>query len=264
MSRQAEQDKLVSHILAAPKYRHLDEAFVRRVAADAALRFRDHNDAVKYAKRKLHQAFGAFLTGSPADAVRRCITAIGDGADVRDASRTAMRAHASTAERLPWLDPFYEKVSAWCGQTDSVVDLACGLNPLALPWLPLKPGGRYWCCDIDRDLVSALGDLGAAFPTAVEATTRDLLGGAAIPPADLALLLKTVTTLEQQRTGAGRIVLASLDCPHVVLSVPRRSLSGRVSYVDDPVRGAVEGTRYRIADQATFGDELVCHLVRDT
>ena len=262
MSRQAEQDALVSQILAAPKYRHLDEAFVRRVAAEAALRFREHADAVKYAKRKLHQAFGAFLTGSPADAVRRCVATIADGADVREACRTAMRAHASTAERLTWLDPFYVQVSEWCGTVGSVVDLACGMNPVALPWLPVKPGGRYWCCDIDRDLVSALGDLGSVLPVAVEATTRDLLGGAAVPPADLALLLKTVTTLDQQRSGASRAVLAALECPQVVLSVPRRSLSGRLSYVDDPVRAAVEGTSYRLDDRATFGDELVCHLVR--
>jgi 16S rRNA (guanine(1405)-N(7))-methyltransferase len=261
VSRQAEPDTLAGQILASAKYRHLDEAFVRRVAAEAAGRFRDHNEALKYARRKLHQAFGAYLTSAAGDAVRRCVTEIQDGADARAACRAAMRAHASTAERLPWLDPFYERVSAWCGLPESVVDLACGLGPLAIPWL--APGVSYWCCDIDRDLVAALGDLGAVFPVAVTAATRDLLDTtAALPAADLAMLLKTVTTLDQQRAGAGRAVLAALDCPQVVLSVPRRSLSGRRSYVDDPVAAAVQGTPYRLDDQATFGDELVCHLVR--
>ncbi len=173
-----------------------------------------------------------------------------------------MRAHASTAERIAWLDPFYEQVAGWCGEPRSVVDLACGLNPLALPWLHVAPEARYWCCDIDRDLAAALARLDGVFPVEVQAETCDLLAAASPPPADLALLLKTVTTLEQQRTGAAGQVLAALDCPHVVLSLPRRSLSARRSYVDDPLTPALADGTYRLADQAVFGDELVCHLVR--
>ena len=64
MPRKADPAGIAEQVLASPKYRHLDEALVRRMAAEAAGRFRDHNEAVKYAKRKLHQAFGAFLTGA--------------------------------------------------------------------------------------------------------------------------------------------------------------------------------------------------------
>jgi len=262
MPRRPDPVAVAEQILAASKYRHLDEAFVRRVAGEAAERFRDNADAVKYAKRKLHQAFGVFVAGSPGDAVRRCVEAIRSGTDVRDACLSAMRAHASTAERIAWLDPFYEQVAGWCGEPHSVVDLACGLNPLALPWLHVAPEARYWCCDIDRDLAAALARLDGVFPVEVQAETCDLLAAASPPPADLALLLKTLTTLQQQRNGAGGQVLAALDCPHVVLSLPRRSLSARRSYVDDPLTPALADGTYRLADQAVFGDELVCHLVR--
>ena len=88
----------------------------------------------------------------------------------------------------------------------------------------------------------------------------------AAPPratADLALLLKTVTTLEQQRPGASSQVLSGLSCRHVVLSLPRGSLSGRRSYADDPAQiaaDAVRGTDYRIEDEASFGSEIAYHL----
>jgi Ribosomal RNA methyltransferase (FmrO) len=263
MPRKADPAGIVEQVLASPKYRHLDETLVRRVAGEAAGRFRDHSEAVRYARRKLHQAFGAFLTGEPAAAVRGCVDAIARGAEVRGACLTAMRAHASTAERIAWLEPFYAQVSAWSGPVSSVVDLACGLNPLALPWLPLEPRARYWCCDIDRDLVAALGGLSTVFPVQVQAQTCDLLAAPSLPAADLALVLKTLTTLEQQRAGAAAAVLATLDAPHVVLSLPRRSLGARRSYVDDPLAtiGKAAGSRYRLAGQAEFGDELLCHLV---
>lgn len=261
MPRRADVQALAGEILASPKYQHLDEAFVRRVAGEAAQRFRDQNDAVRYAKRKLHQAFGAFLTGAPADAVRACVAAIESGADARVACRAAMRAHVSTAERLPFLGEFYAQVAAWCGRPASVLDLACGLNPLALPWLPLAPDARYHCCDIDRDLVAALRGIAGVFGVEVVAQTCDLLTAPAQPAADLVLLLKIVTTLEQQRDGAARDLLAALDGRHLVISLPRRSIGARRNYVDYPVEDLLAGTQYRLADQAEFGDELVCHLV---
>jgi 16S rRNA (guanine(1405)-N(7))-methyltransferase len=79
------------------------------------------------------------------------------------------------------------------------------------------------------------------------------------------LLLKTLTTLEQQRAGAARDVLAALDAPRVVASLPRGSLSAGRRYADDPaviVEKAAAGTGFEMADWAAFGDELVVLLAR--
>lgn len=257
-------DELTRQILSSAKYRGLDEALVRRVAAEAAQRVFGRAEAGKYARRKLHQAFGAFQAGSPARAVAGVAADIAAGrADLRGAALAAMRAHTSSAERIGWLEPFYTRVRDWCGVPGSVADLACGLNPLAIPWMTLAPGAAYWACEIDADLVAALSGLGEHLPVTLTAVTRDL--ATAPPPvrADVALLLKTVTTIEQQAAGAAGRVLAALDCRHVIVSLPRRSLSGRRGYADDPaeiVAAITAGGRYRPRDEAVFGTELVCHL----
>jgi 16S rRNA (guanine(1405)-N(7))-methyltransferase len=257
-------DDLTRRILASAKYRSLDETLVHRVAIEAAQRFRDRNEAVKYAKRKLHQAFGAFLKGSPARAVTGVVTAVRSGqSDVRAAAASAMRAHASSAERVDWLAPFYGQVADWCGAAASVLDLACGLNPLAIPWMRLAAGASYWACEIDAELVAALAGLDEIMPARLSAATCDLVAAPPARSADVALLLKTVTTLEQQSAGATGRVLTALDCAHVIVSLPRRSLSGRREYSDDPgavVAAVADGTRYRVRDSATFGNELVYHL----
>jgi 16S rRNA (guanine(1405)-N(7))-methyltransferase len=257
-------EETARRVLASAKYRDLDDGFVRRVAAEAADRFSDRNQAVKYAKRKLHQAFGAYLAEPPSRAVARCVDAVLAGSDVRDACRTAMRAHASTAERVDQLVPLYQQVAAWCGPMTSVADLACGLNPLAVPWMRLAPGAAYWCCEIDRQLVAALARLGEILPVGLTSRTRDLVADPSGVKAQVALLLKTVTTLEQQRAGAANRLLHALDCEHVVLSLPRRSLSGRRGYADDPaavLERTIAGTRYRLEGRAGFGGELLHHLV---
>lgn len=265
MARTADPAAVYRQVLASGKYRHLHEDFARRVAGEAAARFRDQNDAVRYAKRKLHQAFGAFLSGSPGDAVRACVDAVRSGVPAREACLAAMRTHASTAERVPSLDAFYRQVADWCPGPRSVVDLACGLNPLALPWLAIGPDATYWCCDVDRDLMAAVAGLGEVFEVEVRAEPGDLLAPAAVPPADLALLLKTLTTLEQQRAGATGAVLAALDAPQVVLTLPRSSLSAHRRYGEDPagqLAKATAGTGYQLADRVALGDELVCLLAR--
>jgi 16S rRNA (guanine(1405)-N(7))-methyltransferase len=257
-------DWMTVRILASAKYRSLDQSIVRRVAAEAAQRFGDRNQAVKYARRKLHQAFGAFLSGSPARAVTEAVAAVRSGrSDLRTAAVSAMRAHASAAERASWLAPFYDQVAAWCGSPGSVADLACGLNPLAIPWMRLSPGASYWACEIDADLVAALADLGQIMPVRLTAVACDLVSSCPAPRADVALLLKTVTTIEQQHAGAAGRLLAGLDCRHVIVSLPRRSLSGRRGYRDDTgalIQTMMSGSRYRLADQAAFGNELLCHF----
>lgn len=270
MARAAEPgaaaDELARRILASAKYRHLDEGLVRRVAAQAADRCADDGQAVKYAKRKLHQAVGAFTAGSPAAAVTGAVAAVRSGAaDLRAASLAAMRAHASAAERARWLEPLYQQVADWCGTPASVADLACGLNPLAIPWMTLAPGASYWACEVDATLVTALAGLAEVMPVSLTVTGRDLV--AAPPPlrADVALLLKTVTTLEQQAPGAAGRVLAALRCAHVVLSLPRRSLSGRRGYADDAdaiAAAAVADSSYEIIARAQFGSEVLYHLAQ--
>ncbi|MFI5906716.1 16S rRNA (cytidine(1402)-2'-O)-methyltransferase [Dactylosporangium sp. NPDC051541] len=252
-------------VLAAPKYRSLDEAFVARLAQEAAQRFKDRGEAVKWAKRKLHQAFGAFVSGTPAQAVGAYVAKVAAGADPKEAGREAMRAHASAAERIDWLDPFYEQIAAWCGPAASVVDLACGLNPLALPWLALAPDATYACYDVDRNLAAALSALDTVLPVRVTAATADLVGDPPPLEADVALVLKTLTTVEQQKTGAAQRLIAALDCRHIVVTLPRRSLSGKRGYADDAdaiVRRAIEGTGYAVVAEAAFGDEAMYHLMR--
>ena len=262
--RDAAADDIARRVLASGKYGSLDQSLVHRVAAESAERVKDKAQAVKYAKRKLHQAYGAFINSAPGPAIRAMIASVQSGAaDLRTAAMGAMRAHASTAERLDWLDEFYAQVADWCGTPASVVDLACGLNPLAIPWMTLATNATYHACDIDTDLVTALAQLDEIMPARLRATTCDLVSGAPPAEAELALMLKTVTTLEQQRDGAARALLMRLRCDHVVLSLPRASLSGRHEYLTDPqeiVRASVDGTIYRACDEAAFGTELLIHL----
>src|SRR5207249_1798337 len=71
----------------------------------------------------------------------------------RAACRALMGAHASTRERAGIVDHFYEQVFAITGPPRTVLDVACGLGPVALPWMGLPPEAMYVACDVDSRIV---------------------------------------------------------------------------------------------------------------
>ncbi len=139
-----------------------------------------------------------------------------------------MRSHASTAERLPHLERFYPLIWELTGRPPrSLLDLGCGLGPLALPWMGLAGGATYHACDVDRRSLAVAQDfLGlVGQPHAIHA--RDLVADGPPPVrADMALLLKLVPLLDRQDPSAATRVLGALDAAYAVVTFPTRSLGG--------------------------------------
>jgi 16S rRNA (guanine(1405)-N(7))-methyltransferase len=222
-------ERLVAQVLASGKYRALHPAVVRAIGAQELAARGSLKAAVKATKGRLHQIAGAFLTRTPPYAawLTALRDAAGDAARLRAVCLEVLSQHASTRERLPDLEQFYPAIFAALPPVSSVMDLACGLNPLAAPWMPLAPGASYLACDVYSDLSAFLG---AALPLLGlngMSGVCDLTG--APPPwrADVALLLKTLPLLEHTRRGAGRDLLQAIDAPYLVVSFPTRSLGGR-------------------------------------
>lgn len=222
-------DQLVAEVLRSAKYRAISPALVRTLGARELAARRSLKEAVKETKARLHQVAGAFLERTPpyTSWLEPLRAASGDRAALQAACRPILAGHASTRERLPQLESFYSAVFAALPPVGAVIDAACGLNPLAAPWMPLAPGATYLACDLYADMCAFVDAALPLLGLAGEATVWDL--AAAPPPwrADVALVLKTLPVLEHARRGAGRDLLRGLAVSHLVVSFPTRSLGGR-------------------------------------
>ncbi|HEY7976517.1 MAG TPA: hypothetical protein VID72_14305, partial [Ktedonobacterales bacterium] len=149
------------------------------------------------------------------------------------ALRRVMARHASTRERLPILDQFYAQTLASVGPIRSVLDIACGLNPLALGWAPLADAVEYDAYDVYGDLMAFLDGyfaLEASYGRAGlrgRAEMRDVIAAPPERHADLALLLKAIPCLEQVEKTAGERLLRAIHADHLLVSFPVHSLGGR-------------------------------------
>jgi 16S rRNA (guanine(1405)-N(7))-methyltransferase len=257
-------DEVGALVTRSRRYRGVDEALVRRLVAEEVRRGGSAAVVAKRVKRRLHQSVGAFRGALDATRILAPIRAAwtGEIADpaFRGACQGALRRHASTAERARDLPLLFSRIWDVTGRPPhTLLDLGCGLGPLALPWMGLAPRTVYRAMDADEavlSIVDAFLDL-VAQPHAV--TRIDLAADVPHERADAALLLKLVPTLDRQDPAAAARLLHGLRVRHAVLSFPRRSLGGHAKGMERTYRSraeelAAEGAARSFVDVSVPGE----------
>lgn len=223
----AELDEVVDVVQASAKYATITPELVRKLGAEELKKHPRLKEAVKATKNRLHQVAGAYLSAPP-DYERwlERLEAAQTPDERANVCRALMQTHASTRERLPILDEFYRVALSEIAPVRSVIDVACGLNPLAIPFMPLADGATYYACDIYTDLADFLN---AAFPllgVRGEAWAMDVTQGIPQQKADLAIIVKAIPCLQQIDKGIGARLLEGINAAHVLVSYPAQSLGG--------------------------------------
>jgi 16S rRNA (guanine(1405)-N(7))-methyltransferase len=231
MSEPAQIEELVIAVQKGADYRSISPSLIHRIGAQELAKGRSWKEAVKATRNKLHQVGGAYQEQKPdysnwRDELDK-IDPTQEPEKLKTFCRKVMQFHSSTRERLPELERFYAESLASLGPCRSILDIACGYNPLALPWLPLAADGTYYGCDIYADMVEFLNYFFKKMKRTGEVEVRDLIESCPSQPVQLALLLKTIPCLEQIEKSAGLALLEGIQAEHMLVSFPAHSLGGR-------------------------------------
>lgn len=255
-------EHIVAAVLASPKYHNLCPDTVRRIAAGSPTQHQTLAQAIKTTKAKLHQVYAAYESPIDYDRALDELTAAHRTADptaFQTTCRRLLALHASTRERLPILDSFFERLFAHTGIPSSLLDLACGLGPLALPWMGLAPDAVYHACDIDRRRVEFLNRFFALIGVHGHAHLQDVLCHPPTGHADLALLLKSSACLEQQEKGSTLNLIKNLNVSHIIVTFPVHSLGrrpkGMVEHYAQTFMATVAGYPWQVT-RLDFATEL--------
>lgn len=220
-------DTLLQEILKSSKYGEISVELIRYIGMQELGKRRNLKEAVKATRSKLHQITAAYLFQSFQDSDRFQLFQSSDQDTVREVCRQLMSYHVSTRERLPILDQFYTTLRAELPPIHSIIDLACGLNPLAIPWMSLEKDVAYYAYDVHRGMVRFLEQYMQQFPINGHAEVRDVLQACPTQSVDVAFVLKTIPCLEQLDKHAGYQILRTLNARHLIVSFPIHSLGGR-------------------------------------
>jgi len=224
-------DRIAAAVSAKKKYRQVHPALIRSLAANELAKSRNEKEAIHAVAGKLHQVGSAYFSSQP-DYTRltndlTCLPHNPNDAALKDYCFSAMKMHHSTRERLPILEPFFTGILASIAPVTSVLDLACGFNPLAIPWMPLAPHASYLGCDIFLDMVAFLNLFLAHLGMPGGFSACDLQDALPKPPIQLALLLKTLPCLEQLERSISQDLLDAIPAQYLLVSYPVHSLGGR-------------------------------------
>lgn len=226
------KNDIVELVATAKGYQGIDAALIARIAEQEIKNTKWKQEVVvKRVKQKLHQYYGAFNKQVNFEKIFHAVTvahATGDPKKYRESLYSAMQAHASSGERMLFLQEFYERIFHITGQPQRILDLACGLNPLSILALDFPKTIVYTATDVGQrevDFLNRVFQFGGY--THAHAEQNDLLTAVPAVKADVAFLLKTVPTLERQQTGSGVEVIEKIHARYVVVSFATKNL-GRV------------------------------------
>ena len=262
MGKEIDVEAVVTAVKQSRKYGDTSEETIRELAEEAARRHKKPKAAVKAVRAQLHSIMAPYL-GDPdyAREVRRLDEAFaaGDAGQIEAVCRDALYAHLSTRERLPILAEFYERIFAVTGLPRSLMDVACGLNPLALRWMGLDLPLNFYAYDIHEPRIDFINHYFQLEGLPPLARARDV---AVEPPqerVDAALFLKEMPRFERNYRGRGRPLLEAIPADFLVVSYPSvsarggRNLTGRYR---DFMYQLIEGHDWP-ATELLFDGELV-------
>jgi 16S rRNA (guanine(1405)-N(7))-methyltransferase len=255
-------DKAATQILRSKKYNRkgiVPQTVVDLLKQEIA-KGKEDSEAIASARVALHHVVAPYLGDLKySRALRELQVAYEQGPDaLRSACRHLLSQHASTRERLPVMEEFYGRIFAAVGQPEVVLDLACGLNPLAWPWMGLPSTTGYYAYDLHGERVEFLNHALPLLGVATHAQYRDILIAPPRERADVALILKEVHRFEAREAGVSSRLFKELRVDHLVVSFPTRNLRGTRSLVGMYARlmGGIVDAKWPIAE-LRFPNEIV-------
>ena len=236
------------------KYSEVCPDTIKRVISECECRYKKPKDMEKAVREKLHGITSAF-NDLGKEAFDEAVRLNGDEAILE----SLLKRHASTRERLPLsaMDAMYARIFEITGKPESILDLACGLNPVYLAERT-DEDCRITGVDISGSCVALINALGAHEVTGIHG---DLLCENAIPKEHfhMALLFKILPLLERQKSGSATEVMNRIDAEYLVISFPTRTLGGRNVGMEDNYSAWMEAhmpKNREIAARFTTDNEL--------
>ncbi len=259
-------DGLVKELLTLKKYRdiNLPEITVRDLLSKELPLHRNPKEAIKAVKKKLHNIVAPYLGDPDYTGVGLALEGAvhsGDPLAIKNICSSILTTHASTLERLPFLDRFYPALFAITGQPGMILDLACGLHPFSFPWMGLPRTTLYYAYDIHQPRIQLINTFFNLLGMAPGGAAQDILVEPPGQSADVAFFFKEAHRFEQRQKGCNRAFWQSIRAGWLLVSLPTSSLSGKHDLLKQQQRlvySTLEGLPWPVTEVLVENELVFC------
>lgn len=261
---QALLERLIREIHGSRKYRELDlpTETLEDLLDQELGKGRTGSEALQAVREKLHNIVAPYLGDLDYSTASEKLAQAGreGGMDaVKDVCLEFIGAHASTRERVPLLDAFYEGLWAVTGIPQTILDLACGLHPFGLPWMNLPSTARYYAYDLHAPRIGLINQFLGLMNREPLGFVQDILVSPPQVEADVGLFFKEAHRFEQRKKGCNRSFFEALKVRWLLVSLPESDLSGHHSLVDRQrklMNTILSGSNWPV-EEILIGNELI-------
>lgn len=218
-------DKIIQDIKKKKTLKNLDDEivlqYVRKYSDNLNLdKKKDYEKLIKSVRAELHTKYGMFWLDD----------------------KFTLESHKSSKDRIKIYPILYQEIFKITGKPKSILDLACGLNPLSYKYLGCKP--EYIASELsikDCENIQAYFDKnkidGKTIPL-------DLTQDNEYPNVDVTFLFAAFDTVEENGHKLAEKIIKSLKSKYVVVSFSTKTISNRK--MNYPQRGWIERMLKRI------------------
>lgn len=249
------KEEAIGKLLTSKNYKDFCPDTVRSEFEKQLAKRNNVAEAEKYTRERLHAMSGAFMSAAELKAARKCLTRFAEGDET--ALTDALGLHASSRERMSVLHELYETVFSVTGKPESILDAACGLNPLYLGFLGIP---RVTATDLHGALTDLISDWAQAANWNISAYCSDLSLTVPEGKFDLCLLMKLLPVLETNEKGSAMKLLSGINARFFLVTFPTRTLGGRRVNMEESYTNWFQTNlpaRYRVLKRFTLGSELI-------
>ncbi|MBI9043346.1 MAG: hypothetical protein JEZ06_02600 [Anaerolineaceae bacterium] len=261
-----EVKKIICDVLKSKKYRHLSipQETILDLIIKEQPKWRSKKEAKKAVRQKLHNIVAVYLGDPDYPAASTHLKEVfldNNEQSIRNLCMDILETHASTRERIPIMEKFYNRIFSEIGKPEIILDLACGLHPFSFPWMGLPKTTRYFAYDLHLPRINLINQffyLSGLDPLAVH---QDILVEPPLIEADAAFLFKEAHRMEKRQIGCSRSFWQQLHVRNLLVSLPVSNLTGDHSLEDKHrklVYDTIDGLNWKITEIKLENELVFC------
>lgn len=182
-------------------------------------RSKEVKQLVKDARDRINKVYGVFQD-KPAE--KEDIKELEKDSSEK-AHKRILEKHLSSKERLPFYHRFYKEIFSITGKPKSILDIACGINPISLYYMNLKDV-KYTAIEFNSWEVNLVQQYFDMMNINGKAKVQDITKYQNFPKADMVFAFKIFDLLENRTVNK---IIRNLDCKHIIASFPTQTARGK-------------------------------------
>ncbi|MBC7319763.1 Rmt family 16S rRNA (guanine(1405)-N(7))-methyltransferase [bacterium] len=258
-------EEIVERIRLSSKYKDINEKTILEIVKIELPKHRNERDLIKAVKSKLHQIHGAFLGSKDVEKVKDLLLVLERGdRNIREIAKEILKLHQSTRERMDIYEEVYRGIFEVTGKPNSVLDLACGLNPFSIPFMNIEGPILYYAYDIDSTLIESINKFLDILSYPRLAKRKDILFEDIEDRTDICFIFKFLPIAERIKKGFSLKLLNSLNSKFLIVSFPLKSISGKEKGMLENYSKTFEPIlkeKYKIIKRFIFKNEMFYILI---